>query len=150
MRVATQLLPLLVFIACHAAQADTRCVGRIDVFITSSVDMSSTEQLRSRCHGISIAIHTIDGIAQVKAMLSRDLPSQRELAEKVALQRLQHIGKAEQNKLRHSADALLLARHLGVRRYPAIVFDSQWVVYGVTDLVQADAFFQQRDVGANP
>ncbi|MCB1718714.1 MAG: DUF1525 domain-containing protein, partial [Candidatus Competibacteraceae bacterium] len=48
--------------------------------------------------------------------------------------------------------AELRARELGIDRYPAVVFDSQFVVYGLTDLPAALAHYRrwQQSAGAGP
>lgn len=146
MQAATYFLFLLAIAADTAAQADTDSVARIDVFVPGTIEMSGTERLQHQVPDTAITIHIIDGIAQVKATLSRDLPTQAEAARRVALERMKHFGNAEHDRLRHSAEALLQAHQLGVRRYPAVVFDRQWVIYGVTDVVQAYALFRQREI----
>jgi len=149
MQAAIYFLVLLAIAADTAVQADTDSVARIDVFVPSTIEMSGTERLQHQGPDTAITIHIIDGIAQVKTALSQDLPTQAEAARRVALERMKHFGKAERDRLRHSAEALLQARNLGVRRYPAVVFDRQWVIYGVTDLMQAYSLFQQREVEEN-
>ena len=49
-----------------------------------------------------------------------------------------------------SATALAKAMQYGVDRYPAIVFDGQAVVYGVTDLKAALVHYQMWRTGAKP
>ena len=47
------------------------------------------------------------------------------------------VTKVSQNQLEHSATSLSKALHYGVEKYPAIVFDGELVVYGLTDLTLA-------------
>jgi integrating conjugative element protein (TIGR03757 family) len=140
------LMPLLVLPALTAAEPEP---VSIDVFVTSTIAVIGIEPLRERLPDSNLGIHPIDGIEQVKALLSQNLPVQAEAARRIALERMQHLNKDEHNRLRQSAASLLLARQLGVERYPAVVFDRHWVVYGVTDLRSAYALFQQRNAREN-
>ena len=47
-----------------------------------------------------------------------------------------------QNKMQMAAHGLAKAMQYGVDRYPAIVFDGQAVVYGVTDVQTAIAHYR--------
>ena len=111
--------------------------ARVDVFITSTTNVTGLEWLEQQLPDVAIGIHRIDGIDRTEAMLGNELPGNADLAEQTALRRMQRFGTTERELLRHSADALLLAWRYQLRRYPAVVFDQCWVVYGVTDLSSA-------------
>ena len=137
------LMPLLAWPALTSAEPE---LVNIDVFVTSTIAVTRIEALRERLPDSNLGIHLIDGLEQAKAKLSENLPVQAEAAKRIALERMQHLNKDDHDRLRQSAASLLLAWQLGVERYPAVVFDRRWVVYGVTDLRSAYALFQQRNV----
>jgi integrating conjugative element protein (TIGR03757 family) len=140
---------LLLLVALPAAADTGPAPSQIDVFVTSTIEMIGVERLREQQPDIAITVHSIDGIEQVKAALSRDLPANAETAKRLALRRLKNFAKGEYERLRQSAESLLLARQLGVNRYPAVVFDRQYVIYSVTDLSLAHALFQEQKVEQN-
>lgn len=135
------LLPLLASTALAESPSEPE---HVDVFVTSAVDVIGAEQLRQQLPHTAINIHTIDGIERIEAMLGDDLPTDADSAEQTALTRLQTFDSRERELLQQSADALLLAWQYRVRRYPAVVFDGRWVVYGITKLDTAYALRQQR------
>ena len=50
------------------------------------------------------------------------------------MQRIQVLGDQTRARMQRSAIGLVRAMQYGIDRFPAIVFDGQAVVYGVTDL----------------
>ena len=104
----------------------------IDVFTTTSQPIS----WQPNSHA-SVAIHSLDGIARFSDQLSKGLVRDPELAKQQVLRRFKTLDKTQYEALRRSADALALALHLGVKRYPAIVLNSHWVVYGLLDVEAA-------------
>ena len=148
MRLRPHTLLCLVPLFAITALADaTDKPARIDVFITSTINVTGFEWLEQQLPDAGIGIHRIDGIERTEAMLGSELPANADLAEQTALRRMQRFGTTERELLQHSADALLLAWRYQLRRYPAVVFDQQWVVYGVTDLSSAFALFRERRKG---
>lgn len=119
----------------------------IEIFITSATEVSGLKRLRDQLPNAQIKVHRIDGIEQIKAILNHDIPGQTKAAKRLALRRLKTFGKREQQQLQQAARALLRAQKLGVERYPAIVFDRRFVVYGVTDLTRAYALFREQREG---
>ena len=142
----TVLLPLL----AAPALADSEPVPlRVDVFVASSIAVTGIELLQAQLPDSRIDIQIIDRIEQTKSTLSQNLPANAKEAKRVVLERMHRLGKGDQDRLRQSAEALLLALQLGVERYPAVVFERQCVVYGVTDLLRAYTLFRERKVEGN-
>ena len=140
---------LLLLLALPAAANIRPAPGRIDVFVTTPIEVVGVERLRKQLPDVRITVYSIDGLEQVKATLSRDLPGKAETAKRLALARMKHLNKHDHDRLRQAGESLLLVWQLGVERYPAIVFDRQYVVYGMTDLPRAYALFQKRKVEEN-
>ena len=134
------LLVLMAAVVLADAGPDTK---RIDVFLTRTNNVTGLEQLRRQWPNSTVRVHAIDGIADIKTKLSQGLSGDARQARHTALRNLQRFGMAEREQLQHAADALVLAWQYDVRRYPAIVFDGRYVVYGVTDLQEAYALFRK-------
>ena len=100
-------------------------------------------------HGLDITIYEIDGIESIERDLSIDMPADPEKSKRIALDRIQHMDGQTRTKMHMAAQGLAKAMQYGVDRYPAIVFDGQAVVYGVTDVETALAHYQKwRQEGA--
>ena len=82
-------------------------------------------------------VYAIDGIERLRAGLSRDLPGDPQAAREIVLARFGHMEKAQGLRLENAAQGLVRAMRYGIDRYPAIVFDGQAVVYGVSDIEAA-------------
>jgi integrating conjugative element protein (TIGR03757 family) len=68
----------------------------------------------------------------------------------MALQRIQHLDAQIRSRMQSSAQGLAKAMQYGIDRYPAVVFDGQAVVYGVTDLQAAIGHYQTWRAGGRP
>ena len=90
-----------------------------------------------------VRVLVLDGIRQLEATLSDGLPADPAMAEREVLKRLQRLDGDWQARAKASAEALIRAQELGVERYPAIVFDERWVLYGLTDLAAAMAHYRR-------
>ncbi|MEW8232454.1 TIGR03757 family integrating conjugative element protein [Candidatus Thiodiazotropha sp. LNASS1] len=108
------------------------------------------QKIRSDAHaesinpdqGIDLQVYLLDGIQQFESALSKKLPTDLKQAKQIALQRLQHLDAKLMAAMQQAAIGLTKATQYGVDRYPAIVFDGQAVVYGVTDVLTALAYYQ--------
>jgi integrating conjugative element protein (TIGR03757 family) len=92
----------------------------------------------------------LDGIQQFESVLSRELPTDFKQAKQIALQRLQHLDENLMESLQQAAIGLTKAMQYGLDRYPAIVFDNQAVVFGITDLEQALRLYRQWQEALQP
>jgi integrating conjugative element protein (TIGR03757 family) len=84
-----------------------------------------------------IEVYEIDGIADFEAELSDGLPADPKTAQRLMRKCLEQIDGSRVDAARQSAAGLINAAEYGVDRYPAIVFDGDAVVYGVTDIGEA-------------
>lgn len=123
---------------------------RIDIFATSDQPISAVQAIAKQFPGIELRIHKLDGIKQLEATLSAGLPADADEARQLALRRLRKVGKETRSELQHSATALALALQYAVKQYPAIVFDGELVVYGVTDLSVALIHYRHWRQGDTP
>ena len=137
---------ILALLASAAMAENSGEPARIDAFTTSTMNITGIEWLQQQLTDSAIDVHRIDGIERIAAMLSGGLSANAKIAERTARSRLKTFGARERELLQQSADALVLAWQYEVRRYPAVVFDGRWVVYGVTNLKDAYAIFQEQRV----
>ena len=145
MPILRNLTNLLLVLSASPAIADPSLApARIDAFGTSDSNFTGIEHLQQVLPSVDISIHLIDGIERIESTLGAGLPASAGLAEKTALKRLQQLGVQEREALQNAADGLVLAWQYQLRRYPAVVVDRRWVVYGVTDLSTAYAFYEER------
>ncbi|MEW8507208.1 MAG: TIGR03757 family integrating conjugative element protein [Candidatus Thiodiazotropha sp.] len=86
-------------------------------------------------------VYELDGIRRTEEKLSEGLPADLEQSKRVVLQRFQQLSEEDRTRMQRAAKGLAKAMQYGVDRYPAIVFDGQAVVYGVTDVQSALAHY---------
>ena len=108
----------------------------IEVFTSAQYPVVEIDATGSGSHlqGPVITVYEIDGIQSVERELSLNLPVEPQPSKQIALQRIQNLDEQTRSRMQASATALAKAMQYGIDRFPAIVFDGQAVVYGVTDL----------------
>lgn len=130
------LLPVVVlFFTGNTAQAAPSGViypRLIEVFTTADVPVAGEFQR-----------YELDGIRRVEAQLSAGLPADPGESKRIVLQRLQQLNASTRARMQRAAIGLAKAVQYGVDRTPAIVFDAQVAVYGVTDMRAALHHYQQ-------
>ena len=107
----------------------------IEVFTDSSLQIVSGND--------HTTVYLIDRIYKLQEALSIDLPADPESAKSLALQRFQRMDTQLSRELENAAKGLVQATQYGIDRYPAIVFDGQAVVYGLTDIYAASQLYQR-------
>tara|TARA_R110002124_G_scaffold5786_11_gene36338 strand:- start:11491 stop:11871 length:381 start_codon:yes stop_codon:yes gene_type:complete len=91
----------------------------------------------------------LDSVSQVERRLSEELPANEKLAKVEFQRRVEASGKAQlESELRNAYQAVGAAMAYRLDRYPAIIFDEQVVVYGLTDLSQALEKYRQWRLGS--
>ena len=115
----------------------------IEVFTTTEVPVTgeATINRRSDYREIELQIFELDGIQRIEAKLSKDLSADPEHARRMALRRIQQLDEASRVRMQHAATGLAKAVQYGIDRYPAIVFNGQGVIYGLTDLDTAFQYY---------
>ena len=115
-----------------ACAADPRV---IDIFTTSSRPVEVHAVAADPT--IELNVVEVDTLERFNAKLSERLPDDPTSAQSEVRKRLAILNKDKVAALRHTAIGLSTAAQLGVDRTPAMVFDKQAVLYGVTDLPEA-------------
>ena len=122
----------------------------IEVFTSAHVPIrgSETSGVRKNASG-TVTHYDLDGIDQLQQSLSQGLPNEPGQAKQLVLQRLQTMDAALSHRLENAGNGLVQALHYGIDRTPAIVFDHQAVIYGVTELDDAkEQYSQWREQGS--
>ena len=120
----------------------------IDIFTSADQPISALDKLVREHLGIDIRTHQLDAIKGLEDKLSQGLSNDPERAERQVLERMQQLSTGSRSQLEHSARALAKAVQYGVEKYPAIVFDGELVVYGLTDLSAALTHYHLWQAGA--
>ncbi len=107
----------------------------IEVFTDSQFQVVSVSD--------NTTVYVVDRINQLQQALSDDLPSDPENAKQLVLARFQRMDAQLSSELENAAKGLAQAMQYGINRYPAIVFDGDAVVYGVTDVTAATQIYQR-------
>ena len=124
----------------------------IEVFTSTKYPIVETDAKRAgnSVRGAEIIVYEIDGIQSVERVLSLNLPVEPQQSKQIALQRIQNLDEQTRSRMQATATALARAMQYGIDRYPAIVFNGQAVVYGITDLQSAIAHYQAWRTGEKP
>ena len=115
----------------------------LEVFTTSQrpVVEFAPESVANALSGYAVTVYEIDGLQFTERKLSQDLPADRGQSQDLAMQRLRRLQEPELRRMRGAALGLAKAMQYGIDRTPAVVFDGEAVVYGVTDVsVAAEAY----------
>ena len=112
----------------------------IEVFTASGIPIA--KDFKAGYNSGTAYVYEIDGIKRIEAKLSEGLPADAGRSKRVVLQRFQQLREEDHARMQHAAMGLAKAMQYGVDRYPAIVFDGQAVVYGVTDVQTAITHYQ--------
>jgi len=146
--VISLLISSIVQVAHSAGTPD--CL--IELFTTTKWPLGGEDFISRQpaCRGNELHVYELDGIRRIETELSKGLAADPVQSEHIVLQRIQQLDKQIRAGMRSSAEGLAKATQYGIDRYPAIVFDGQAVVYGVTDLTVALAHYQTWRAGGNP
>jgi integrating conjugative element protein (TIGR03757 family) len=115
---------------------------KVDVFVSTGNTAKFGRSADSRTGKFTITFHTLDGIEHFESTLSNNLSSDPELAKRQVQSRLEAITKSQTNLLKRTAESLALAHQYGIDKYPAVVIDAHWVVYGVANVDRAIRLYQ--------
>ena len=140
--------------------ADTACADPrgpnpppvIEVFTSAERPLIETDANDSGgdLQGLAITVYEIDGIQSLERELSLDLPVEPQQSKAMVLKRLQRLDAPTRARMHSAATGLAKALQYGVERYPAVVFDGEAVVYGLTDLNVALEHYRAWQTGRQP
>lgn len=123
----------------QAAQIDAVTLQVIEVFTSSDRPITGHAVIYAAPGRptTELQIYNLDGIQRIEAQLSQNLTADPEQSKRVVLQRFQQLREEDRAQMQHAAMGLAKAMQYGVDRYPAIVFDGEVAIYGVTDIGEA-------------
>jgi integrating conjugative element protein (TIGR03757 family) len=147
--ISVSLVIALCLVYTGAAMAEVS-PNRVEIFTASDEPASDLQEVSATLKKTEIRVYWLDGIHRLEAELSQRLPADAQSAERAVLERLQHLDKDRRDRVAESALALARAVELGIDRYPAIVIDGQWVLYGLTDLSAAVTLYRRWQASHRP
>ncbi len=148
--ICTSTVLTLLFVPSQVTQAEKRTAmvpTYIEIFTTADQPISVMDTVVQQYPDIVLRVHKLDAIKQIENKLSDGLPADPEKAQRLVLTRLQRLGKTTHSELEHSATSLAKAAQYGVEKYPAIVIDGEFVIYGLTDLAAALTHYRYWQLG---
>lgn len=139
---------LLALLAAAVAQAGHLAEVRphfVEVFTTTELPVTGEVAISSEAvHGEKeLHVYELDGIQRIEAKLSEGLTADPEQSKRIVLRRFQQLREEDRARMQRAAMGLAKAMQYGIDRYPAIVFDGEVAVYGVTDVGEALHRYQQ-------
>ncbi len=140
----------LLFVLGHVTQAEKLVAmtpTSIEIFTITDQPISAIDTFVAKHPETEVRIHKLDAIKQLEGKLSQRLSADPDKAKRLVLRKLQQLGKATRSQLEHSARSLAKAMQYGVEKYPAIVFDGELVVYGLSDLSAALTHYRLWQAG---
>jgi len=144
------LAAVIGFSRVHAASTSQQAL-LVEVFTTADREVQWELEVETRAtQNIDIQVYALDGIQRFEAKLSSDLPTDPDQSKQIALQRIQQLDEQTMAAVQNAAVGLAKAMQYDINRYPAIVFDGEAVVYGLTDLSSALDHYRTWRVGARP
>jgi integrating conjugative element protein (TIGR03757 family) len=136
----------------NAAELTAATPRVIEVFTSSDLSITGgavTNSAPGRPTS-DLQIYNLDGIQSIETKLSIGLTADPEQSKRVVLQRFQQLHDDDRAQMQYAAMGLAKAVQYGIDRYPAIVFDGQVVVYGLTDLEVALQHYRAWRTGNQP
>ena len=101
-----------------------------------------------RRHGKTVTFHNLDEVDALEKQWSEGLPKNEVRAKKVFEERLSVVGKATfEAQFKDAYAGLILALQHNIDRYPVIIFDNHYLVYGVTQLSDALDIYRKFRLG---
>lgn len=150
MAIETRLLIFAVIIglACTSVRAASNLWPESMLVVTSDkYPVATPDAFKSYIPKVTQL--NLDSVSQVERRLSEELPANEKLAKVEFQRRVEASGKAQlESELRNAYQAVGAAMAYRLDRYPAIIFDEQVVVYGLTDLSQALEKYRQWRLGS--
>lgn len=114
------------------------------ILVVTSDKQPVSESATFKSYIPKVTLLNLDSVSQVESRLSEGLPANEKHATAEFNRRVKAIGKAKlEAELRSAYQAVGAAMVYRLDRYPAIIFDEQVVVYGLTDLPQALEKYRQ-------
>ncbi len=144
------IILLTTSVSCYGEGRRKLTIPLVEIFTASPFAMNEQylQQLNEK-GGAEYKLYTIDRIDQLQQVLSRGLSADPIEAKQEALRRFQSMDAALSHQLESAAKGLAKVLQYGIDRYPAIVFEGEAVIYGVTDLDVATNHYRRWQAQAS-
>ena len=144
------IILMIASVSCYGESENKLKAPLIEIFTASPFVMNEQgiQQLTDKREA-EYKIYTIDQIDHLQQRLSRDLPRDPAQAKQQALKRFQSMDADLSRQLENAAKGLARALQYGIDRYPAIVFDGEAVIYGITNLDVATSHYRRWQAQAS-
>ena len=129
-------------LVCYGDMSNKENTPLIEMFTSSQASVYGVQR-SNKVEGVEFTRYEINRIRQFLSELSEGLPKDAVQAKQLVLARFQSMDTTVSQQLENSGKGLAKVMHYGVDRTPAVVFDGQAVVYGVTDVEQAIKHYTQ-------
>ena len=145
------LAAVIGFSPVHAASTNQQALS-VEVFTTADreVQWELEDETKAADQNIDLQVYELDGIQRFETQLSSNLPTNPDRSKQIAMQRIQQLDEQAMAAVKNTAVGLAKAMQYGVDRYPAVVFDGEVVVYGMTDINSALDHYRAWRAGARP
>ena len=100
----------------------------VEVFSTSDVSIITGPEVDR------VEIYNVDGIRRFEEEISRGLSRDANTARQQAIDRVTQLDEDQKQQVQRAATGLSKAMQYEIDRTPAILFDGEAVIYGLTDL----------------
>lgn len=95
-------------------------------------------------HGNSLQVYNLDAVDRFEAAMSRGLPANEAQARHLFASRVRGLGQENfEQRLITAYGGVVKAMQYRIERYPIIIFDQQFTIYGVTNLQIALETYQR-------
>lgn len=133
------IAPIAAFLAPAAIAADQK-PSSIEVFTTSEYPAHDIQEP-------GVMVYEVDGLDQLTASLSKNLPADEKAAKHEALKRIARLGDELRWTVEHAVEGMTRAQSYDLKQLPAVVFDKgSKVVYGITDVNKALGIYLEAAV----
>ncbi len=134
-----------------AASAQEYIIPESIIVITSDKNpiqnSQAIHQLLERTNG-TLAIHNLDAVTALEKSFSKNLPTIESEAQPEVHQRMNQYGEQQfETDIIQAYQGLLTALLYEIDRYPVIIFDQAYAIYGMTDLKAALVKYQTARAG---
>jgi integrating conjugative element protein (TIGR03757 family) len=147
--IAVGLVMALCLVYTGTAMAE-KSPKRVEIFTASDEPATNWQEVSAPLKETDVRVYLLDEIHRLEGELSQRLPADAQSAERAVLEHLQHLDKDRRDRVAESALALARAVELDIDRYPAIVIDGQWVLYGLTDISAAVTLYRRWQASQRP
>ncbi|THT98409.1 DUF1525 domain-containing protein [Lampropedia puyangensis] len=119
-------------------------ISHIDVFANSAMYINGGDLADAH---VQLAIHRLDDMQMVTQEINQHLPKTQEQALAYMRENESRMRAQYTDRILLAAQGITLARQYKLKQLPAVVINQKYVLYGLLDLQEAAAIYQERKAG---